>query len=126
MSIGWPDDVTPGSRVFRVYWDNSGNPAVHYSNYVHRKGSWRRYRNIDTGAEWNEQGFEFSVTIMEACDQSRANCLQSIRFVVDSLREPWTGIYDTKECNNKILAHVRHIALVDALEKELTSQSSAH
>lgn len=50
----------PGQRVWDVsaLVSREGSPDIelYSTNFVHQRGSWCRYRNLETGVEWNENG----------------------------------------------------------------------
>ena len=48
-------DPQVGQAVFRVA-NRLGEPVMLRANFIGRRGSWRRFRNLSTGAEWNENG----------------------------------------------------------------------
>lgn len=51
--------LRPGERVYRVAvesWEN-GRFVLRQTNFVRSsKNGWHRYRNLNTGEEWNERG----------------------------------------------------------------------
>lgn len=55
-----------GQRVYRFGSAGDGQPCLSFANYVHKRGPWRRYRNITTGEEWNENGLNWWLAIGEA------------------------------------------------------------
>lgn len=48
-------DPQVGQAVFRVA-RQLGEPVMLKANFIGRSGSWRRFRNLATGGEWNENG----------------------------------------------------------------------
>ena len=48
-------DPTPGTKLYTV-WTGRDEWLLCEAWFVHRRGSWRRLRDIHTGEEWNENG----------------------------------------------------------------------
>ena len=62
-----PHEPKPGQRCYRFLVDTpSGSVELHAANYVHRRGGWRRWRNLASGEEWNEQGMHWYLTMTDA------------------------------------------------------------
>ncbi len=55
-----------GQRVYSYGENGDGQPMLWNANYVHKHGTWRRYRNTATGKEWNENGLRWWITIGQA------------------------------------------------------------
>ncbi len=55
-----------GQRVYVFGDDGDGQPRLVLANYVHRHKGWRRYRNVTSGIEWNENGLRWWTTIGQA------------------------------------------------------------
>jgi len=59
------NDLTPGQKVYKVVKQGHGAKLV-FVNFVHKNGSWYRYRNLTSGREWNENGFHWQRTKLDA------------------------------------------------------------
>lgn len=49
---------TPGTKFYSVEFDRDRLPEIYIQWYVCKSGSWRRWRNIKTGREWNVNGMQ--------------------------------------------------------------------
>lgn len=62
------DDPTPGTRYYRFTIHPNKGARLGTVWLVRRSGTWWRWRNIDTGDEWNENGNHYHRNIVMAFD----------------------------------------------------------
>lgn len=62
------DDYPPGTRVlaFVIDCERPYESVLLAANYVGRRGTWRRYRNLKTGEEWSEPDLRWFPSADEA------------------------------------------------------------
>ena len=83
---------TPGQKVFTILihqpekTNRPGRAQIHFCNYVHRRGSWHRYRNLRSGAEWNENGLSWFGTEKQAIEQFMTCMIESLHYHHDPVK----------------------------------------